>query len=100
MDNSIDDNEEEGIKSVSIDEDDVTGEVIATTTKVVKGPDGTKQTIKTTERFKKGTLFSIIFIIPSHFIVLKYVLLNNLEIFMYFLFQMMKSLKKLLAKQH
>ena len=60
MDNSIDDDEEEeeGIKSVSIDEDDVTGEVIATTTKVVKGPDGTKQTIKTTERFKKG-IFNI-----------------------------------------
>ena len=52
MDNSIDD--EEGIKSVSIDEDDVTGEVIATTTKVIKGPDGTTKTVKTTERFKKG----------------------------------------------
>jgi len=50
LDNTFDDD----IKSVSIDEDDETGEVIATTTKVVRGPDGTSTTIQTTERFFKG----------------------------------------------
>jgi len=54
LDNTFDDD----IKSVSIDEDDETGEVIATTTKVVRGPDGKSTTIQTTERFFKGETLS------------------------------------------
>ena len=42
------------IESVSIDEDTDTGEVIATTTRVIRKADGTSQTIRTTERYVNG----------------------------------------------
>ena len=40
--------------TIDIEENQVTGEVIATTTHVVKGEDGSTSTIKTKEKFKNG----------------------------------------------
>ena len=45
---------DDNIDSVSIDEDTETGEVIATTTRIIKKADGTTQTIRTTERYVNG----------------------------------------------
>ena len=41
-------------ETIDIEENQVTGEVIATTTHVVKGEDGSTSTIKTKEKFKNG----------------------------------------------
>ena len=40
--------------TIDIEENQATGEVIATTTHVVKGEDGSTSTIKTKEKFKNG----------------------------------------------
>ena len=40
--------------TIDIEENQMTGEVIATTTHVVKGEDGSTSTIKTKEKFKNG----------------------------------------------
>ena len=54
----VEDDNEDSIESVSIDEDKATGELLATTTRIVKGPGGSTTKIKTTEKFsrKNGTL--------------------------------------------
>ena len=49
----IEDDNEDTIESVSIDEDKNTGELLATTTRIVKGPGGSKTKIKTTEKFSR-----------------------------------------------
>ena len=41
-------------ETIDIEENQETGEVIATTTQVVKGEDGSTSTIKTKEKFKNG----------------------------------------------
>ena len=41
-------------ETIDIEENQATGEVIATTTHVVKGEDGSTSTIKTKEKFKNG----------------------------------------------
>ena len=41
-------------ETIDIEENHVTGEVIATSTHVVKGEDGSTSTIKTKEKFKNG----------------------------------------------
>ena len=43
-------------ETIDIEENQATGEVIATTTHVVKGEDGSTSTIKTKEKFKNGKL--------------------------------------------
>lgn len=41
-------------ETIDIEENQATGEVIATTTHVVKGEDGSTSTIRTKEKFKNG----------------------------------------------
>ena len=41
-------------ETIDIEENQAAGEVIATTTHVVKGEDGSTSTIKTKEKFKNG----------------------------------------------
>ena len=41
-------------ETIDIEENQATGEVIATTTHIVKGEDGSTSTIKTKEKFKNG----------------------------------------------
>merc|ERR1712150_393300 len=43
-------------ETIDIEENQVTGEVIATTTHVVKGEDGSTSTIKTKEKFRNGKI--------------------------------------------
>ena len=50
------DQDQDNIQSVSIDEDEVTGDVTATTTRIIRGEDGAISKQTTTERFSKGTL--------------------------------------------
>ena len=49
------DQDHDNIQSVRIDEDSVTGDVTATTTRIVRGDDGTSSKITTTEKFNKGS---------------------------------------------
>ena len=49
---------DDNIDSVSIDEDTETGEVIATTTRIIRKADGTSQTIRTTERYVNGKFYA------------------------------------------
>ena len=55
---TVDKVDQDDIESISIDEDNVTGDVVATTTRVVKTQDGSSTKIKTTERFKNGKYYS------------------------------------------
>ena len=48
------DQDHDNIQSVRIDEDSVTGDVTATTTRIIRGDDGTTSKITTTEKFNKG----------------------------------------------
>jgi len=48
------DQDHDNIQSVRIDEDSVTGDVTATTTRIIRGDDGTTSKITTTEKFSKG----------------------------------------------
>lgn len=45
------DQDHDNIQSVRVDEDSVTGEVTATTTRIIRGEDGTTSKITTTEKF-------------------------------------------------
>ena len=49
--------DDDDIESVSIDEIQDTGEVIATTTRIIKNLDGSSRKVHTTERFEKGRYF-------------------------------------------
>ena len=49
------DQDHDNIQSVRIDEDSVTGDVTATTTRIIRGDDGTASKITTTEKFNKGS---------------------------------------------
>ena len=55
---TVDKVDQDDIESISIDEDNATGDVIATTTRLVKTQDGSSTKIKTTERFKNGKYYS------------------------------------------
>lgn len=45
---------QDNVESIDIEENIVTGEVTATSTHVVKGKDGTTETIETKEKFLNG----------------------------------------------
>lgn len=49
------DHDHDDIQSVSIDEDSDTGDVTATTTRLIRAQDGTTSKITTTEKFSKGS---------------------------------------------
>ena len=49
----VENDNDDSIESVSIDEDKATGEILATTTRIVKGPGGSTTKIKTTEKFSR-----------------------------------------------
>ena len=50
------DQDHDNIQSVRIDEDNVTGDVTATTTRIIRGDDGTTSKITTKEKFNKGKI--------------------------------------------
>ena len=60
------DHDDDDIQSVSIDEDSDTGDVTATTTRLIRAQDGTTSKITTTEKFSKGSADTVFYKFTSN----------------------------------